>query len=57
MKTVKTLEGQNKSLCELLVRKDREISEYVMEKGDISKSKTTYLRFLTFLIWKNYLTI
>lgn len=43
IKTVKLLEEQKKSMYDLLIQKDREISEYVLEKGDtISKSNFLY---------------
>lgn len=43
MKTVKLLEEQNESLCETLMQKDREISEYMLEKGDTISKSTAFL--------------
>ncbi|KAJ8963963.1 hypothetical protein NQ317_007572 [Molorchus minor] len=43
--TIKYLEKQQKMLCDLLLNKDRELEEYKMEKGNISRADLTTERF------------
>lgn len=43
MHTVRELESQRDSLCNLLERKDKEIEEHKMEGGEISRSKCSLI--------------